>query len=252
MGSILKNIVIAIFIIPWVSCKQELKKYPLDKIKSSQVISDHNNTLTGKIESQDVDYTAFGCACLGWIRVEDLKSVNKEGIKNLYFYIEPADENMGLPVYFDVFRHFLRIKGQFYTKEGVPKGTIQNEEPLPKGKVFRYTELEVLDKPDFKPETKLKNLILNYNAIACTCARWSESNKKGNVGKSDYYWLEPANKKLIDADQLFDGTHLPVKIIVTGHIVTERGFPKNKNLTKVNENEAGKVFRYTKIEVLQK
>ncbi len=103
---------------------------------------------------------------------------------------------------------------------------------------------------DFKP-TKVETLFLNYNAIACTCAQWSDSKiDKRDAGKKAYYWLEPADKNLMDADQLFDGTHLPVKIRVTGQVMTEKGFPKNKNLGKVNENEAGKVFRYTKIEVL--
>lgn len=166
---------------------------------------------------------------------------------------EPADDSLQLPVYFDASRHFLRVKGQFYTKKSLSKGTILNEEILPKARVFRYTDFEVLDKPDFKPNTKIETLILNYNAIACNCAQWSDSKvDKRDAGKKTYYWLEPANKKLIDADRLFDGTHLPVRIRVTGQIVAENGFPKNKNLAKVNENEAGKVFRYTRIEVLRK
>ncbi len=116
----------------------------------------------------------------------------------------------------------------------------------------KYTEFKVPDKPASKSGSKIQTLILNYNAIACTCAQWSTSDKEEKIGKKNYYWLEPADKSLIDADHLFDGTHLPVKIKVTGQVITEKGFPKNKNLSKVNEKESGKVFRYTKIEVLDK
>ncbi|WP_294331536.1 hypothetical protein [uncultured Chryseobacterium sp.] len=250
---LLKNTVIIILISLGIACNESQKKYSqYQNVTRLKVISDPTNTLIGKTQKLDIEYTAFGCACPGWIRVKDLNSVKNQGIKNLYFYIEPADENLELPVYFDVLRHFLRIKGQFYTKKDVPRGTIQNEEPMPKGKVFRYTELEVLDKPDFKSDSKIETLFLDYNAIACTCAQWSESHKKQNEDQKIYYWLEPANGKLMDADKLFTGNNLPVKIKVTGQVVSEKGFPKNKNLVKVSEKEAGKVFRYTNIKVLRK
>ncbi|PJJ66351.1 hypothetical protein [Chryseobacterium geocarposphaerae] len=104
------------------------------------------------------------------------------------------------------------------------------------------------DKPAFKVDAKVKTLILDYNAISCSCAQWSES--KSN--KKEYYWLEPANEQLINADHLFNGRNLPIQIKVTGQIVSENGFPKQNTLSKVGENEAGKVFRYTNIEVLKK
>ncbi|MCA6065871.1 hypothetical protein JI747_001690 [Chryseobacterium sp. RG1] len=232
-----------------ISCNQTKKEKPInDKVLKSKIISDPTNKLSDKIENLEIEYTVFGCACPNWIRTNDLKSNVKDGIKNLYFYIEPADENLELPVYFDAFRHYLKIKGQFYLKEDYPKGTVESEEPLPKAKVFRYTELQVLDKPNFKADTKVETLVLNYNAISCSCAQWSES--KSN--KKEYYWLEPANEKLINADHLFNGENLPIQIKVTGQVVSEKGFPKRENLSKTNENEAGKVFRYTTIEVLKK
>jgi hypothetical protein len=100
---------------------------------------------------------------------------------------------------------------------------------------------------------KVETLILNYNAISCSCAQWSDSrfDKKENPDKKDYYWLEPANEKLINADHVFNGENLPIQIKVTGQIVSKNGFPKRKNLSKVSEDEAGKVFRYTKIEILK-
>ncbi len=132
----------------------------------------------------------------------------------------------------------------------IPQGTRQTEEQVEKAKVFRYTEIDVVNKPDFKPKSKIQTLILSYNAISCTCAQWSELKYGNNPEKRIRYWLEPANERLLIADTLFDGENLPVQIKVTGQIVSENGFPK-RNLSKVGQEEAGKVFRYKRIEVLK-
>lgn len=236
------------------SCNQtKIEKAHNNETSKPKNIYDSTNILTGKIENLEVEYIVFGCACPNWIRTSDLKSNSKDKVKKTYFYIEPVDKNLELPIYFDAFRHILKIRGQFYQKEDYPKGKIANEEPLSKTKVFRYTELEVFDKPTFKPDTKVETLILNYNAISCSCAQWSDSrfDKKENPDKKNYYWLESANEKLINADHLFNGENLPIQIKVIGQIVSEHGFPKRKNLSKVSEDEAGEVFRYTKIEILK-
>lgn len=98
---------------------------------------------------------------------------------------------------------------------------------------------------------EIETLTLDFNAIACTCAQWSESKYSSNPDKKVYYWLEPANEKLIIADKLFNGENIPVQIKVTGQIISEHGFPKVKNLSKVSRDEAGQVFRYTEIEVIK-
>lgn len=124
-------------------------------------------------------------------------------------------------------------------------------EIIPKSIVFCHTKIEVVDKPNFKPNSKIETLTLIYNTISCTCAQWSETRFNKHTDKKVYYWLERANQKLIDADKLFNGEDLQVIIKVTGQIINEKGFPKNQNLAKVGQNEAGKVFRYTKIEVIK-
>jgi hypothetical protein len=207
--------------------------------------------LTGKIENLKVEYTTWGCACPNWIQTKESDSGDTASkFIDLHFYIEPADSELELPIYFDATRHRLKIEGQFYERKDYPQGTVEMEEPMPKGKVFRYTKIKIIDKPNFQPNTKVQALTLNYNAIACTCAQWSESNNAGKPDKRKYYWLEPANKSLVDADTLFNGVNLPIKIKVTGQIVSERGFPR-RALSKVGQNEAGIVFRYTKIDVLE-
>lgn len=215
-----------------------------------KIIPDSTNTLTGKIENLDLEYIVWGCACANWVTPTDFAKYQDNKLAEHCIFIEPAKDSLELPIYFDVSRHRIKIKGQFYTRPGYPRGTVQTEELLEKAKVFRYTEIEVVDKPSFKPVSKIQTLTLSYNAIACTCAQWSESKFDNNPDKRIYYWLEPVNENLITADMLFDGENLPLQIKVTGQIISETGFPKRK-LSKVGKGEAGKVFRYTKIEVLQ-
>jgi hypothetical protein len=198
-----------------------------------------------------LDYIAWGCACANWVTPADFKKYQDHKLAEHCIFIEAANNDLELPMYFDPVRHFIRVRGQFYVKPDYPKGTVKNEEELDKAKVFRYTKIEVLNKPNFKPGSKIQTLILSYNAIACTCAQWSESKLDNSPDKRVNYWLEPANKKLVNADTLFNGEDLPVQIRVTGQIVSENGFPMGKNLEKIGQDETGKVFRYTKIEVLK-
>jgi len=95
-----------------------------------------------------------------------------------------------------------------------------------------------------------KTFKLVYNAIGCSCAQWSETKFNTKPEKRIYYYLERANSKLIDADKLWNGNNIPLEIEVTGEIITEMGLPKNyKNIKEWAET--GKVFRYTKIKVIQ-
>ena len=248
-----------LFALTFTSCRQTKTSQQSEDSKSlkqvdktySKVISDPSNILTDKVENLEVDYTVWGCACPQWIQSKDNESndTTKNYLK-LHFYIEPADKTLELPIYFDGFRHRLKITGQFYKREDYPQGTIEMEEPMPKAKVFRYSKIEVIDNPNFKPNSKVETLTLTYGVIACTCAQWGETSYSNNTNEVKNYWLEPANKKLINADKLFDGENVPIIVKVTGQVVTEKGFPK-RELAKVGKDEAGKVFRYTKIEVIQ-
>ena len=152
----LKNIlIILLFSLALVSCGREATtKQQLDNLTSQnqseekydKVISDSTNRLTSKIENLEVEYTVWGCACPNWIRTEDNTSLNDttENYLSLHFYIEPADEFLELPIYFNPFEHRLKITGQFYEREDYPQGTVEMEEPMPKAKVFRYTKMDVM------------------------------------------------------------------------------------------------------------
>lgn len=92
--------------------------------------------------------------------------------------------------------------------------------------------------------------ILNYNAIGCTCAQWGYKNKRG---ENEYFYLEPINKNLIEANKLWNGTNLPLIVKVTGNLIRENDYPEHFTGQHLNKGaEKGKVFRYIKIEVLKK
>ena len=129
----------------------QIKQDPqnLTEQKSNRVISDSTHKLIDKIEQLEVEYTVWGCACPNWIQTKD--NQNNDTTKDylsLHFYIEPADKSLELPTNFDAHKHKLKIKGQFYENEDHPQGTIEMEEPMAKAKVFRYSELTILNKYD--------------------------------------------------------------------------------------------------------
>ena len=95
-----------------------------------------------------------------------------------------------------------------------------------------------------------QTLTLNYNAMSCSCAQWSESKHNSQPDKRKYFYLERAKNNLINADTLFDGENFPIKIQVKGKFITESGYPKDYNPAKGKGGPA-KVFRYTEIKVLQ-
>ncbi len=97
---------------------------------------------------------------------------------------------------------------------------------------------------------KTETLTLNYNALSCNCAQWSETKYNDNPDKREYFYIEPANNKLINADTLWQGNNLPLQIEITGQLVTQSGFPTGFISSK-EKPEVGKVFRYSKIRVIK-
>jgi hypothetical protein len=91
-------------------------------------------------------------------------------------------------------------------------------------------------------------ITVSYGYIGCTCAQWA-LHKLGNKGtQTEYIYLEPASGKLINAENLVDGTHV-ITIKVTGHYYKEKGYTMNYNPTK-GKGEPARVFRYNKIEIV--
>ena len=212
-------------------------------------ISDPTNTLNGTTETLELNYIVWGCACANWVTQTDFNKFQDDKLVEHCIFIEPATKELEIPMYFDPSRHFVKVTGQFYVKPDYPKGTIQGEEQLEKAKVFHYTKIDVFKKDiEYSPKDDT-TLNLSYNAIECTCAQWSD-NKSSSDTVRHYYFLEPANNKLINADKLWKGNNLPLEIQVTGQIVSYAGYPTGYNPTK-GQPKAETVFRYSKIKVVK-
>jgi hypothetical protein len=135
------------------------KVYPKDTLlqpgSGSNDISDSTNTLNGKTETLELDYIAWGCACANWITPDDFKKYQDNKLAEHCIFIEPANQDLKLPIYFDPDQYFVKVTGQFYVRPDYPKGTIQGEEHLDKAKVFHYTKIDVLRKDvEYLPKKK--------------------------------------------------------------------------------------------------
>ena len=88
----------------------------------------------------------------------------------------------------------------------------------------------------------------SYNAIECTCAQWTETIK-GIDTERVYYFMQPANDKLINADKLWKGNNIPLEIQVKGQIVSYSGYPTGYPIK--GDSKPAIVFRYTDIKVIE-
>ena len=239
----MKKIILILFILSSCSTKS-------DKLKS--VLLGSSNTLTGKNDSLELCYIVWGCACANWVTPDDFDKFKDKELDKHCIFIEPVNDSLQLPIYFEPCRHRIKVKGQFYSEPDYPKGTVQTEEHLDKAKVFRYNTLEVIENSslEYLPEDD-QILTLDYNAIECTCAQWSESKFSDLPNKRKYLYLERGNKNIINADTLFNGNNLPIRIKVTGQFVSESGYPTGYNPLK-GIPKPGKVFRYSKIKIVDK
>lgn len=89
-----------------------------------------------------------------------------------------------------------------------------------------------------------QTLIVSYSAIECTCAQWKIESKK----TKENIYLERTNNQILDANNIWDGKTLPLKLKLKGHFKKQLGIPKNYS-TKGNP-KPGKIFLYSQIKVL--
>ncbi|MGZ3929343.1 MAG: hypothetical protein ACXVJG_20450 [Mucilaginibacter sp.] len=97
-------------------------------------------------------------------------------------------------------------------------------------------------------DDKTVTIVVNYGAVACSCAQWLVS-KKSNT--QEYIYLEPLNKLLPNAEDIWDGKNLPLQLRLTGRFYKQKGYPQNYYQGK-GTPEPAKVFRYEKIEILSR
>jgi hypothetical protein len=93
-------------------------------------------------------------------------------------------------------------------------------------------------------------ITVSYAAIECGCPQWFETKFK-NVQFLEHverFYLEPVSKDLINANDLWDGEHLPLTVKITGRFSKEKTSPKTYHTKGIPEN--ARIFWYDKITVV--
>ncbi|MDN3583395.1 hypothetical protein [Mucilaginibacter flavus] len=107
---------------------------------------------------------------------------------------------------------------------------------------------EVIEFPNRNAKSEIvKDTVITvmYGAVACTCAQWIIYPTQNR----EYIYLEQTNKRLIDADHIWDGAHVPLHLKLTGNFDNNKGIPPSFRGAKGNPDPA-RIFKYTRIEIL--
>jgi uncharacterized protein YcfL len=93
---------------------------------------------------------------------------------------------------------------------------------------------------------------VSYAAIECGCPQWFETKSKDVkfLAGVERFYLEPVSKELINANDLWDGEHLPLIVKVTGRFPKEKEIPITYH-TK-GAPEKARIFWYDKITVVSR
>jgi hypothetical protein len=94
-------------------------------------------------------------------------------------------------------------------------------------------------------------LTVNYVARGGAGAQWVESKTIDTINYRNYFYLERADANIIDADTLFNGMNLPIRLELTGQFYDKVGYPEHYQSIK-GSPEPAKVFRYKMIEIIKK
>jgi hypothetical protein len=87
-----------------------------------------------------------------------------------------------------------------------------------------------------------------YGSVACTCAQWIIYPIYPTQNR-EYIYLQRTNKRLINADDIWDATHVPLHLKLTGSFDKNKGIPPSYQGAKGNPDPA-RIFKYTRIEIL--
>lgn len=127
---------------------------------------------------------------------------------------------------------------KYNLKNKTPKNSIQTL------KAVRQVSKEV------QSERKTISIIVSYSAISCGCPQWFETRFKEVkfLNKVNRFYLEPTNKALVNADDLWDGQTLPLTLKLVGRFSKDKEMPKTYN-TKTTPEKA-MIFWYDKIVII--
>lgn len=231
--------------------------------------SAQQNRLDSKVQTEEFHYIMWACECANWATQEVITKYQDTGkLSDHCVFIEPADTSLTLPDTLGYNDDIVQFTGQYYINKSYPKGYVKSEQEVDKARVFRYTSYKIIQS-NYKERlagqidsakylvdkgilsSKTTTLDISYAVQSCTCPQWFETKKQKPFNENvEYFYLEPANSKKIQADTLFDGINLPLRIIVTGQFYLKKGYPANYFPTK-GDPEPARVFRYNKLRIIQ-
>ena len=228
----------------------------------------HPKKLDGKTQTVEFHYIMWACECANWATPGDIYRYQDTGdLSEHCVYIEPADSSLILPDTVGCNLDIVQFTGQYYVDKGLPN--IKTEQQVDKAKIFRYTAYKIIksnyrksladlidsakylvDKGKLTGQTQ--TIDVSYAVIGCTCPQWFETKnvQDDSVNGRQYFYLEPASSNLISADTLFNGTNIPIRLLLSGQYYSNKGYPANYFPAK-GDPEPSKVFRYNKIKVIE-
>jgi hypothetical protein len=112
--------------------------------------SDYPKELTNKIDTIEIEYIAWACACANWLpnKYFDLDNdILSENPENYCIFLEAEKEDLRIPdeYCFSGFENRIRLIGSYYKDKGISKDFMQSTSQKPdKAKVFKYSEIEII------------------------------------------------------------------------------------------------------------
>ncbi len=99
-------------------------------------------------------------------------------------------------------------------------------------------------------DAKTISITASYAAIECGCPQWFETKfkKQPFLKGVERFYLEPTNKTLINANDLWDGQTLPLTLKLVGRFSEKKGEPRTYH-TKATP-EMARIFWYDKIVIV--
>jgi hypothetical protein len=124
-----------------------MKIFKFTLISIALFIFSCTNELDDEEINLEVYYIEWACECANWVKIEDFNKYNNnlEKLNENCFFIEPKDESVILPDSLLKSGYYIKLKGKFYKKKGVPKGYKSFQNPR-KAKVFNYSKYEIIIK----------------------------------------------------------------------------------------------------------
>ena len=121
----------------------------------------------------------------------------------------------------------------------------------------KFKATPVVSSKDTVPDSSKKEfsdktitITVSYAAIECGCPQWFETKFKGVkfLEGVERFYLEPVSKDLINANDLWDGEHLPLTVKVTGRLSKGKEMPITYH-TK-GAAEKARIFWYDKMTIV--